>query len=244
MNLWGVLRLDDVDPALCRGRKVAERDCDAQSVIVVGAGGSEIWRRMHDESGIARGLPARVAARSFDAWSRRVLEREVEMLQRAGFSAKAIFPFDPDPVCFQQMAEAAGLVVASPVVGLLLHPEFGPNVSMRGAIVVKEELEASGELEFDPCSACAAPCLEACPVGAYPEPGRAQPERCAAQRHSGGCADSCSVRRACPRGAEHRLDPDHEFALQAAPIPAMRREHGLVWWRFVPEFLRRRRSVR
>lgn len=240
MNLWGVARLDDFDPALCRGEKVRERSSDAKSVIVIGAGGSKSWRHMRESTG-APCAPGEFARR-FDAWSRSLLEGEAARLREAGYDVQTIFPFDEKPVCFAQMAEAAGLLVASPVVGLLLHPEYGPWLSLRGAFVVSEALDPGGELDFDPCSACSAPCLEACPVGTYPEPGRAEVERCAGQRHRGGCADDCAVRRACPCGAEHRFDAEHEAAVQSAPLGAMRRAFGLGWWGLVPAFLRRRRA--
>jgi epoxyqueuosine reductase len=49
---------------------------------------------------------------------------------------------------------------------LLVTPEYGTRLRLRG-IFIEEELEASGPLEFDPCSGCDMPCHEACPRRAF-----------------------------------------------------------------------------
>lgn len=235
INLWGVARLEDFDLALCRGAKVGERNGSARSVIVIGAGGSAMWRRLKDDPTVDPTKPGAV-----DVWSRRVLEREAETLRCAGYDVHTLYPFDPDPTCFVQMAEAAGIAVMSPVVNLLLHPRYGPWVNLRGALVVEQQLPSDGELDFDPCSECSAPCLEACPVDTYPEPGRVEAERCASHVHAGGCGSGCHVRRACPCGTDERIDVEEELARRKSALPSLRRVFGLGVWRFVPGVIRRR----
>ena len=49
---------------------------------------------------------------------------------------------------------------------LLVTPEFGPRVRLRG-IFIEAELEPTGPIDFDPCAGCDAPCHSACPRGAF-----------------------------------------------------------------------------
>jgi epoxyqueuosine reductase len=49
---------------------------------------------------------------------------------------------------------------------LLVTPEFGPRVRLRG-IFMEAELEPTGPLDFDPCGGCDMPCHAACPRQAF-----------------------------------------------------------------------------
>ena len=49
---------------------------------------------------------------------------------------------------------------------LLVTPHFGPRVRLR-AVIISEELPATGPLSFDPCSSCDAPCIRHCPQHAF-----------------------------------------------------------------------------
>lgn len=49
---------------------------------------------------------------------------------------------------------------------LLVTPQFGPRVRLR-AVIISEELPATGPLSFDPCSSCDAPCIRHCPQHAF-----------------------------------------------------------------------------
>jgi epoxyqueuosine reductase len=49
---------------------------------------------------------------------------------------------------------------------LLITPEYGPNVRLRG-IFIEAELSPTGPLDFDPCSGCDMPCRAACPRSAF-----------------------------------------------------------------------------
>ena len=49
---------------------------------------------------------------------------------------------------------------------LLVTPEFGTRVRLRG-IFIEKELEPTGPLDFDPCSTCDMPCHQVCPREAF-----------------------------------------------------------------------------
>ena len=235
LNLWGVANLDRFDPAQCRGSKLAERKPGARSVIVIGSGGPACWDQL-----MAEGALDMQAQHPIDQWSRQVIDAEAERLGQLGVEVCTVYPFDSSPPNFLQLAEAAGLGVVSPVIGMLLHPRFGPWMSIRGAIVLRQILPVSAELDFDPCSGCLAPCLEACPVSTYSADGSADYQLCAKHRHRGGCADACAVRRACTCGQDARYSPDEERHRHSFSLGTLRRWYGLGLWRLLPSGLRRR----
>jgi epoxyqueuosine reductase len=49
---------------------------------------------------------------------------------------------------------------------LLVTPEFGPRIRLR-AMILEEEVEPTGPVQFDPCDGCKEPCRHACPQNAY-----------------------------------------------------------------------------
>jgi hypothetical protein len=209
---------------------------------VIGSGGSEMWRTVLAMSQ----FPAspRRGFHPLDAFSRQTIKEECETLCDAGFAVDATFPFDKRPLDFMTLAESAGIGKRSPVVPFLLNPDYGPWVSLRGAILFEEELEPSGELkDFDPCLDCHSPCLDACPAGTFGPAGRQRLERCAEERHSGGCEGGCDVRRSCPVGADRRYDPDEELFRHFYSLPLLQRYFGLGIWKWVPEPVRRSRFL-
>jgi len=243
LNLWGVARIKDHDACQAREWRLCERARGKpRSVVVIGAGGSEMW---HTVLAMSR-FPAtpRRGFHPLDEFSRETIEDEVRTLCQAGFAVDSTFPFDSKPLDFVTLAESAGLGVRSPVVPFLLHPDYGPWVSLRGALLFEEELEPSGELtDFEPCVACHCPCLDACPAGAYGPAGIQRLDLCAENRHSGGCGNGCEVRRACPVGADRRYDPDEELFRHFYSLPLLQRYFGLGLWKFVPGPVRRRRFL-
>lgn len=51
---------------------------------------------------------------------------------------------------------------------LLITPEFGPRIRLRG-ILLTEELTQTGPVAFDPCEGCQEFCRKACPQNAFAE---------------------------------------------------------------------------
>jgi epoxyqueuosine reductase len=49
---------------------------------------------------------------------------------------------------------------------LLVTPEFGPRVRLRG-IFMEADLKPTGPIEFDPCKGCDKPCHKVCPRNAF-----------------------------------------------------------------------------
>lgn len=233
INLWGVARMEDFDGWQSRQARLSACSATCKTAIVIGTGGRAFWRQLAEQQGLGGKDP-------LDRFSESALEQEVGILAGHGVRAKALFPFAKKPVDFLRLAELAGIGKLSPVVPFLLHPRFGPWISLRGALLLEEELSPSEELEdFSPCHYCHAPCLDACPVDAYGQDGRSDLRPCGEHRHQGGCPDGCDVRRACPIGAAERYSPEEERFRHAHSLPILRRHFGLGAWKWIPARLRR-----
>jgi hypothetical protein len=236
INLWGVARIEDFDGWQSRAGRLSACSSTCRSAIVIGTGGRDHWRHLVEE----QGQPGTGGANPLDRYSEHSLSREVDLLAEHGYRAKAVFPFAKRPVNFLRLAEIAGIGKLSPVVPFLLHPRYGPWISLRGALLLEEELEPTKELEdFTPCHFCHAPCLDACPVDTYGPHGHLDLRACGEHRQAGGCNGGCEVRRACPVGSAERYSSDEERFRHRDSLPILRRHFGLGFWKWLPARMRR-----
>jgi hypothetical protein len=162
------------------------------------------------------------AADPLDRWSRRVVDRLA-----AELGARALYPFEGPPYWpFQRWARRAAPMYVSPL-GLLIHQEDGLWRGYRGALAFAERLAVPPiDAATSPCETCRArPCLSACPVGAFTEPGY-NVAACAAHLSAPAgreCMErGCLARRACPVGAKHTQEP-HEAAFHMQAFLAAHR---------------------
>ena len=119
------------------------------------------------------------------------------VLAELNVRARVWFPHEPPPrrLPFQRIAQIAGLGWLGPAM-LLIHPEFGPWISLRALIVVDEPGPATAVIPTpDPCRECLSGC-------------RPRFEAALAGGHSG---DWLAVRDACPLGRAHRFS-DQQIA--------------------------------
>jgi hypothetical protein len=212
MNLVGATSVAAYDVRVAAGRRLAERAGDARGIVVVANGGTAFWRAF------------RAAVPAPGAGSRDPLDRftrdAVEAAARDIAGSRCHFPFDPWPgaLDFQALGELAGLGRPS-LVGVLVHPEFGPWIALRAAVLVPHEVTAARPADgFDPCPTCVErPCIAACPVGAV-GPGGWDVPRCVTHRLAAeaNCAAGCTARLECVYGRTHRQPPDALAFHQAA----------------------------
>jgi hypothetical protein len=146
---------------------------EARSAIVVASGGRALW------DAFSRSPEFGAAGDPLDAYTRRVTEAAAAALTPP---APALFAFERRGggyADFVELGRLAGLGAPSRL-RLLIHPLYGPWLSLRAIVLTRAEWEAglAAPLAFDPCRDCPAPC-EA--VG--PDPG--------------------ARRRACVVGPEH-----------------------------------------
>jgi hypothetical protein len=142
-----------------------------------------------------------------------------------GIPVRFVYPFrfPADPISFMRLGACAGLGRPG-LVGVLLHPEFGPWIALRAAILVPFALSATGPAaRFDPCPACTErSCMAACPAGAVGTGGWDVP-RCASSRARSDdpCAARCHARFDCVLGREHRYPAEALAYHQERARPAL-----------------------
>ena len=140
-----------------------------------------------------------------------------------GISYKAVFPFGSGALDmdFVNLGMLGGVGVPS-LLGILLNPEYGTWVSLRGALITDLEFENYDEplVAFEPCPACPKPCITACPAHTVSDRGWDW-ESCMRFRISSEtCSGKCASRLACPYGKEHaytegQIAYHHGFVLKS-----------------------------
>lgn len=228
-NLVGFVDAAEFDACQPAGRRADDLAPGCGTVFLLGSGGRGLWEHIESVQGPIGA--AREGFHPIDEWSAAAGADLLAWLADVGVAARLGMPDDPEALNFMQLAECARWGTISPVIGLLLHPEFGPWVSLRAALLLDGQPFGAVPLEqdepFQPCSTCDRPCVPACPVGVYDSNGGMQLEVCASHRHAGHCASGCDPRRACPVGAEARYGPEEEAFRHAYSLFSMRRHYGL-----------------
>lgn len=196
LNLFGVLSIARYDACVPAPWRAAAELPDARSAVLVGAAGRALF------AALGRSPEARLARDPLDHYTRRIVEAAAERV-----AGRALFAFErraEQYADFVALGRAAGLGAPSRL-GLLLHPEFGPWMSLRAILLLPFALAETPPLgDFDPCRGCPAPCSEACP-GAALAADRFDIGRCATtRRRVSGCALKCDARRSCVLGRGHR----------------------------------------
>jgi hypothetical protein len=165
-----------------------------RTLVLAGNAGPEMWRFFT----AAPEFTAR--SNPLDSWTARVLGQVA-----ADQGGEALFPFcGPPYLPFVAWAKRAEPVAESPL-GILIHPSFGLWHAYRGALAFAEALDVpERETVARPCDTCAdKPCLSACPVSAFKNPGYDVPActgHVAAPQGADCLGQGCRARRACPVG--------------------------------------------
>src|SRR5215467_2031933 len=140
LNLIGTTPVEAYDARVPAPYRLRALVPEARSAIVVGNGGGAFWQAFKDFS---RRHPSRARGQDpVDGFTRHVLE-EVVAAALPGDVAPVLYPFrfPADPVSFMHLAECAGLGRRG-LVGVLIHPTFGPWIALRAAILVPFALAA------------------------------------------------------------------------------------------------------
>ena len=240
LNLFGVVDAQRFDAWQPLEQRTTTIRPDCGTVIVLGSGGRVTAPSASEPNAcLVHGMPRQ----DVGPFERAAAQGLSVMLHCRSVRNRLVEPMAGQRLNFVRLAEAAGFGTVSPVSGLLLHPQFGPWISVRAALLLDGRpfgpvADASITELFQPCCSCAKPCLTACPVSVHDGLGNQDLTRCAEHRHEGGCASGCGSRRACPVGAEHRdhIGPDVHRYTHA--VVTTQRAHGSGVWRFVPWFRR------
>jgi hypothetical protein len=185
------------DPEPADGVPPLPGGAPAATAVLVGNAGPAMFTRFAAERDPTRDR--------LDDWCRDVLGRLAVRIDAA-----VHFPFDAPPLPFPTWARRARAGHASPL-GLNIHPRYGLWHAYRAALTFSKHLALPGpELGPHPCQTCAErPCLAACPVAAFTNPGY---DVAACATHIGApdgdeCMTAgCLARRACPVGSAYAYD--------------------------------------
>ncbi len=162
--------------------------------MLVGADlGTVLWRGMMDALADGR---LQTGPDPLDRWIRAHMPATTPELHAVDSSLSSPIHLD-----FRGLAIAAGLGWDSRL-KMVLHPEAGPWVGLRVAILTTEKLTVTGPLPSpSPCDGCPAPCQTACPARAL-KPDLDIQTCLSFQQQDEGCPSGCHARMACVVGRE------------------------------------------
>ncbi|SMP19007.1 ferredoxin [Shimia sagamensis] len=168
---------------------------DGKTIVLFGTG-PEFWAALSASPEYLDGKKHPV-----DRWSKRT----VGELANA-FDGTCRFPSDGPPYPpFIRWALESGQFFQSPV-GMMVHPEVGLMISLRGALILPTEIPLPQQGTSSPCLTCEAPCATACPVDALGADTGYNVAACHAfldtEDGSECMSRGCIARRACPHSAK------------------------------------------
>jgi hypothetical protein len=196
LSLSGSLSIatyDSLVPAVWRSAELAP---GARGALVVGNAGRALWEKF-------KVSPERALAHDpLDAYTRRVLGEAARLTDPP--AAVGFYAERRAGVYLPLVALARRAGFGSPGrIGVLIHPVYGPWLAIRGVLLVGESLGDAGQLAFEPCRGCPAPCASAC-IGAAVGLETLDSQRCYDTRLTRPeCAGACAARSACVVGPEH-----------------------------------------
>ncbi len=212
-NLVRRIKVDDYDQQVPLSKRTGRLFPDSKSIILVGFAGSDFWKTL--QQFLEENPEFRDTREDWiDEYTLLRFASAAGILKQKKVSHKFVFPFGSEALTldFMQLGQTGGIGNRS-LLGILIHPEYGTWISLRGAIVTDLEFSMYDTplSHFNPCTACHKPCIPACPGNTISERGWDW-KSCMVFRLSGDtCSTNCVSRRACPYGKEHQY-PEEQLA--------------------------------
>ncbi len=185
---------------------------------MVGNAGKGLWPRF------LASPESRLRRDPLDRYTARVFADALRRTERP--SGYALYQEKRDACYLPLVALARAAGFGSPGrVGVLLHPVYGPWISIRGVVFLPTPVGAVEERPRDLCSGCPAPCETAC-HGRAIGPAGVDVETCFRTKilkHP--CRAACDARSACVIGPEHAFPPEqiaHHSRIRWRPATAQR----------------------
>lgn len=176
-----------------------------QSIIVFANGGTELWDSfINDITQRPQNLSKH--EHPFDDFVHRLIQ---EADPNPPSTRRWIRCADTEEtfIDMRPLAQNAGIGTHSHM-GMLIHPEYGLWVGLRGILLTTEYIPPSSQLSANPCSTCIEkPCISSCVGNAVTKMGW-NIQLCA-ETHttSQKCSIQCASRLACPIGIKHKHSP-------------------------------------
>jgi epoxyqueuosine reductase QueG len=228
LNLVGTAPVSAYEALVPAPYHVASLLPEARTVVVIGNGGGAFWTEFrqycdaHPQFFSERAHP-------LDDYTTTVMETALlPILEASGAVYRMVYPFRfaSEPVSFVHLAQAAGLAGPS-ILGVMIHPIYGPWFALRAAVLIDRELTAAQPAAgFNPCPTCTQrSCIVACPASAVSvETGWDIPS-CVQHRVRvvSDCVDRCHARYQCVYGREYRYPVDELWYHQRHSFAEMRK---------------------
>ena len=226
LNLVAATPAARYDASITTGHRASELAPETRSIVIVGNGGGDLWSALKRHAESNPGWWER--EHPLDEFTREIVDTAIATpLRAAGVRCVVVYPFvhDNRTLSFVQLARIAGLTGPS-IIGVSLHPQYGPWIAFRAALLIDELIDAPGPaLNFDPCPSCTSrSCIKACPASAVSiEQGWDIP-KCLTHRVEvePDCIGRCHARAACVIGPEHIYLDDELAYHQMRSLRAMR----------------------
>ncbi len=210
----------------------------AQTLIVIGNGGGDFWQGFQTYCDAHPGFREN-REHPLDDYTVAVIETTLTpLLHEAAVTYRYLYPFRfwTEPVSFMHLAQAAGLAGPS-ILGVMIHPQYGPWIALRAAILLDQEctappvaagLDPAGldPAGFNPCPTCTErACITACPASAITSEKGWDIPACVHHRMqvATDCVDYCQARYQCVYGREHRYPLDELRYHQRQSFATMRK---------------------
>ena len=222
LNLVAATTAQRYDDAVTAPYRVDAIAPCARSIIVIGNGGGAFWKSFQKHAG--ENPDWMTHENPLDDFTRVVIERDVAPLVK---SAIIVYPFmsSGPTLNFMAAGKAAGLAGPS-IIGVMVHPIYGPWIAFRAAILLEETIDAPGQAYgFDPCPTCTArTCISACPADAVSLASGWDIPKCLTHRVEveADCAPRCHARAGCVLGPQHRYPDDELTYHQMRALRSMR----------------------
>ncbi len=215
LNLVAATPVELYDAAVKEISRASAIDPQSRSIVVIGNGGGALWNALKLHAARNHGWWQR--ENPLDDFTREVVERDLATpIRAAGARCTTVYPFmnGGRTLSFIELGKVAGVAGPS-ILGVTVHPVYGPWIAFRAALLLDEQLDSPGDAQgFDPCPRCVVrSCIPACPAGAVSIDSGWDIPKCLTHRVEveADCIPRCHARANCVIGPEHRY-PDDELA--------------------------------
>ena len=228
LNLIGAASVAAYETSVPRQYHVTTLLPQAKTLIVIGNGGGDFWTAFRSYYEARPGY-LRAHEHPLDDYTVEIIEQTLTpILGRSNAAYRYLYPFHfwREPVSFMHLARVAGIAGPS-ILGVVIHPEYGPWLALRAAILIDQELSATPVADgFDPCPSCTErACISACPAQAISWEKGWDISACVRHRlkEASDCTDRCHARYDCVYGRAHRYPPDELHYHQQRSFATMRK---------------------
>lgn len=218
-NAAGVLSARGYDALVPSAWRTSAQLPGARAAVVLGCGGRGFGEALQ------RALEADSSEHPVDRFTARVVDAAADALREQGHETRALYYWERragEFADFVALGRACGLGEPGRL-GVLLHPAYGPWISLRALLLTRREIgPTSPDADFAPCRKCPAPCATAC-EGNTVGVERFDTAAClsTALTHA-ECRTACPARRACVLGRRHVYPPALERRYRSAVISAVK----------------------